>query len=76
MSEKEETRLRRVKQLIELMKENDLVELEIVDGDSKILLKRPQPAAPIITQIPMVAPAAAVSVAAAYSRYVLLGAEP
>ena len=58
MSEKEETRLRKVKQLIELMKENDLVELEIVDGDSKILLKRPQPAAPTITQIPMVAPAA------------------
>ncbi|RKY08097.1 MAG: acetyl-CoA carboxylase biotin carboxyl carrier protein [Planctomycetota bacterium] len=64
MSEKEETRLRKVKQLIELMKENDLVELEIVDGDSKILLKRPQPAAPTITQIPMVAPAAAAPVAA------------
>ena len=61
MSEKEETRLRKVKQLIELMKENDLVELEIVDGDSKILLKRPQPAAPTITQIPMVAPAAPVA---------------
>jgi len=64
MSEKEETRLRKVKQLIELMKENDLIELEIVDGDSKILLKRPQPAAPTIAQIPMVAHAAAVPVAA------------
>jgi acetyl-CoA carboxylase biotin carboxyl carrier protein len=53
MSEKHEKKLRRVKELIELMKENDLVELEIADGDSKILLKRPQPGAPTITQIPM-----------------------
>lgn len=51
MSEKHETKLRRVKELVELMKENDLVELEIVDGDSKILLKRPQPVGPTITQI-------------------------
>lgn len=51
MSEKEEMKLRRVKELVELMKENDLVELEIVDGDSKILLKRPQPVGPTITQI-------------------------
>ncbi len=51
MSEKEEAKLRRIKELIELMKANDLVELEIVDGDSKILLKRPQPVGPTITQI-------------------------
>lgn len=51
MSEKEEMKLRRVKELVELMKANDLVELEIVDGDSKILLKRPQPVGPTITQI-------------------------
>ncbi len=58
MAEKDDTSLRKVRQLVELMKENDLVELEIVEGDSKILLKRPQPAAPSITQIPMVMPAA------------------
>ncbi|MHC5060918.1 MAG: acetyl-CoA carboxylase biotin carboxyl carrier protein [Planctomycetota bacterium] len=60
MSEKHETKLQRVKELVELMKENDLVELEIKDGDSKILLKRPQLAEPNITQIPLaaVAPAA------------------
>ncbi len=51
MSEKHETKLRRVKELVELMKANDLVELEIADGDSKILLKRPQPVGPTITQI-------------------------
>jgi len=51
MSEKEEAKLRRIKELVELMKANDLVELEIADGDSKILLKRPQPVGPTITQI-------------------------
>lgn len=51
MLEKEEAKLRRIKELVELMKENDLVELEIADGDSKILLKRPQPVGPTITQI-------------------------
>jgi acetyl-CoA carboxylase biotin carboxyl carrier protein len=45
--------LKKVKELIELMVENDLVELEIVDGDSKIHLKRPGPSGP---QIPVVAP--------------------
>ena len=59
MSEKHETKLRRVKELVELMKENDLVELEIEDGDSKISLKRPQPGTPTITQIPMAQPPAA-----------------
>ena len=63
MSEKHETKLRRVKELVELMKENDLVELEIADGDSKILLKRPQPGAPTITQIPMAQSPAATPVA-------------
>ncbi len=55
MSEKHETKLQRVKELIKLMKENDLVELEIEDGDSKILLKRPQPGEPNITHIPLAA---------------------
>jgi acetyl-CoA carboxylase biotin carboxyl carrier protein len=50
--------LKKVKELIDVMKENDLVELEVVDGDSKIHLKRPGAAAPVMTQIPMVAPAA------------------
>lgn len=33
--------LKKVKDVIELMKENDLVEVELVDGESKIHLKRP-----------------------------------
>jgi acetyl-CoA carboxylase biotin carboxyl carrier protein len=33
--------LEKVQQLIDMMKKNDLVELEIKDGENKILLKRP-----------------------------------
>jgi acetyl-CoA carboxylase biotin carboxyl carrier protein len=51
--------LKKVKELIDVMKENDLVELEVVDGDSKIHLKRPGSVAPVMTQIPMSVPAAA-----------------
>ncbi|MHC4236990.1 MAG: acetyl-CoA carboxylase biotin carboxyl carrier protein [Planctomycetota bacterium] len=56
--------LKKVKELIDIMKENDLVELEVVDGDSKILLKGPQAAAPVITSVPApAAPAAAAEAA-------------
>lgn len=36
-------KIERIEQLLELMKKNDLVELEIKDEDEKILLKRAQP---------------------------------
>jgi acetyl-CoA carboxylase biotin carboxyl carrier protein len=47
------------------MKENDLIEVEIVDGDSKILVKRPSATAPVVTHIPMAAPVAGAAPAAA-----------
>lgn len=53
--------LKKVKELIELMKENDLVEVEVEEGDSKIHLKGPGSAAPVMHQVPMAAPAAAAS---------------
>ncbi|MDH4201764.1 MAG: acetyl-CoA carboxylase biotin carboxyl carrier protein [Phycisphaerae bacterium] len=56
---------KKVKELIDVMKENDLVELEVVDGDSKIHLKRPGTAAPVMTQVPMAAPATAPTAASA-----------
>ncbi len=56
MPEKKETNLRKIKELIELMKLNDLVELEIIDGDSKIHLKRPQAQPPSVAALPLVAP--------------------
>ena len=60
MSDKKEMDLKKVKELIELMIEKDLVEIELKDGDKKISLKRPQAAAPAITHVPMMhAPVAA-----------------
>lgn len=55
MAEKKRLDLKRVRELIDLMIKNDLVEIEVVDGDSKVLLKRPQPAhAPVVMQAPVV----------------------
>jgi len=60
MADKNEMDLKKVKELIELMIEKDLVEIELKDGDKKISLKRPQAAAQIVTQVPMMnAPATA-----------------
>jgi acetyl-CoA carboxylase biotin carboxyl carrier protein len=52
MGDEKKSDLKKVKELIELMLENDLVEVEIVDGDSKIHLRRAGPSEP---QIPAVA---------------------
>jgi acetyl-CoA carboxylase biotin carboxyl carrier protein len=43
MAEKKDHDLRRIEQLIEIMKENDLLEVEITRGDDKIFLKRSEP---------------------------------
>ena len=52
MAEKNQMDLQKVKELIDLMVANDLVELEIADSENKILLKRPQPDKRIITHLP------------------------
>jgi acetyl-CoA carboxylase biotin carboxyl carrier protein len=39
----EDTDLKKIKELIEIMKENELLEVEIKHGDDKIFLKRSQP---------------------------------
>jgi acetyl-CoA carboxylase biotin carboxyl carrier protein len=61
MAEKESD-IKKIKELVEMMVTNDLVEMEIIDGDNKILLKRPQPqqaaAAPVQIMAPAMAPAA------------------
>ena len=64
MADKNSMDMKKVKELIDLMKENDLVEVEVVDGDSKIPLKRPGADAPMMQQIPMAAPVAAAPAAA------------
>lgn len=57
--------LKKVKELIDIMKENDLVELEVVDGDSKVHLKRPGAVMPMMNSMPMAAPMAAPAAPAA-----------
>ncbi len=54
MGEKNEMDLKKVKELIELMIEKDLVEVELKDGDKKISLKRPQAPAQVVTHVPIV----------------------
>ncbi len=59
----------KIKELIEMMKTNDLSELEIVDGDSRVVLKRGQEvvvqATPAIAAAPVVSANAAVQADAA-----------
>ena len=52
MSEKHSD-LKKIEQLLEIMKANDLVEIEVKSGDEKIVLKRAQPQ---VTAVPMIAP--------------------
>jgi acetyl-CoA carboxylase biotin carboxyl carrier protein len=54
MAEKE-TDMKKIKELVEMMVANDLVELEIVDGDNKISLKRPQPQQIAVAPVPVMA---------------------
>jgi acetyl-CoA carboxylase biotin carboxyl carrier protein len=51
--------LQRIEELIEIMKDNDLVEVEIKHGDDKVFLKRSQPSPPLgststITAVPVI----------------------
>lgn len=56
MAEKKDTDLHKIKELIEIMKDNDLVEVEIKHGDDKILLKRSQAQPPTVSALPVVGP--------------------
>lgn len=55
MAEKD-TDLKKIKELIEIMKANDLVEIEIKHDDDKIVLKRAAGQQPIVTAVPIVGP--------------------
>jgi len=48
--------LQKIKDLIEIMKDNNLIEVEIKHGDDKIFLKRSQPQELTETSVPMVGP--------------------
>ena len=53
MGDEKKSDLKKVKELVELMLEKDLVEVEIVDGDSKIHLKRPGHSQPQFAPAPI-----------------------
>ena len=74
MAENKDSDLKKIKELIEIMKRNELVEIEISHGDDKIVLKRGQaqpiirgsefivpPAGPHISSAPTVPDAAQIS---------------
>jgi len=48
--EQKDTDLQKIKELIEIMKDNELVEIEIKHGDDKIFLKRSGPQQPTINR--------------------------
>lgn len=48
--------VKKIEKIIALMKENDLVEVEISHGEDKLCLKRQQAQAPTLTGMPMLAP--------------------
>jgi acetyl-CoA carboxylase biotin carboxyl carrier protein len=55
----EDNDLQKINELIEIMKQNDLVEVEIKHGDDKIFLKRSQPQSALgraVTAVPMIEP--------------------
>jgi len=51
-----DTDLQKITELIEIMKENDLIEVEIKHGDDKIFVKRAQPQPPVLTTTPVIRP--------------------
>ena len=48
--------LKKVKELVDMMIENDLAEVEIADGDSKIHLKRPGSSQQMMAHVPVMPP--------------------
>jgi len=56
MVENKDSDLQKIKKLIEIMKQNELVEVEIKHGDDKIFLKRSQPQQPAVTALPTIGP--------------------
>ena len=61
MVENKDSDLQKIKKLIEIMKQNELVEVEIKHGDDKIFLKRSQPQQPAVTALPTIGPESGVA---------------
>ena len=61
MGNEKKSDLKKIEELVQLMLEKDLVEIEIVDGDNKIHLKRPGASEPQAAATGAVAPAPSVA---------------
>jgi len=53
--------LERIKELLQVMRENDLVEIEIKHGEDKICIKRAQPQQPAVIPVPTIATPAVIA---------------
>lgn len=62
--EKKATDLKELEKIVSMMKENDLVEVEIIRGDDKIYFRRPEPAQVNAVPMPAAVQAAPAPVAA------------
>jgi len=71
-----ESDLQKIKELIEIMKDNDLVEVEIKHGADKISLKRFQPQQPVVTAVPVITSGARAESAAEMAQNLAAKAEP
>ncbi len=61
MGDGKKSDLKKIEELVQLMLEKDLVEIEIVDGDNKIHLKRPGANEPQAVVVPAASPVAPVA---------------
>ena len=68
--------LKKIEQFLEIMKKNDLLELEIRNDDEKIHLKRAQPQTPQVTAVPVVTPAVPATPAASAPQATAAEAAP
>ena len=60
---KKDPDLKKIKELIKIMKDNELIEVEIKHGDDKVFLKRSQPQSAVggsVSAVPMITPSAPV----------------
>jgi len=70
MGDEKKYDLKKVKEVIDMMVENDLVELEIAEGDSKIHLKRPGSIVSQVPAAPMPIAASAMPAASAAASFI------
>ena len=67
--------LQKIEKIISKMKDNELVEVEIIHGEDKILLKRAQPQQTVVSHMPFSAPAMGMAACAPVAQEKVVEAE-